>query len=138
MQLNRSDNNRKVKPRFDNDEKDDKKNKKCVKISAAVGVLLLIVTVIIILTAKKGGGDDPGPDPGPGPGPDPPISGGYNPYKIAQSFSDQKEIKGFLQADTQTGWTKEQRSSFLRQISPNDVGVLDPRVILQGENNQVI
>jgi hypothetical protein len=101
--------------------------------------VLLIVTIIIIVATKKGGGDDPTPDPGPDPpGPTPPFPSGYNPYTVSVESNNGKEIRGYLSADQHAGWSEEQRSTYLKSISPNDVGVLDPRVILEGENNQVI
>ena len=116
---------------------------KRIKIGAVVGVVLIAVTIIIIVATKGGGGDDPdpGPDPGPGPGPNPPVPptpGVYNPYQISESSNDGKQIKGFLSVANHVAWTHEERTAYKKSISPNDVGLLDPRVIQEGPNNQLI
>ena len=106
---------------------------KRIKIGAVVGVVLIAVTIIIIVATKGSGDDpDPGPDPGPGPGPNPPVPptpGVYNPYQISESSNDGKQIKGFLSVANHVAWTHEERTAYKKSISPNDVGLLDPRVI---------
>ena len=109
------------------------------KIGAIVGVVLIAVTIIIIVAAT-GGSDDPDKPPGPGPVPPPTPGGpGYNPYSIAETVDDGKAIKGFLQASSHKAWTHEERRAYTESLEASDkVGVLDPRVILEGTNNQLV